>query len=240
MIRAVTDIGTLYRALGNKPDVYTEKIRSFADAYGFGYDFCRFWAQDNSAVMCSYYGDCTVSVSDGLSGDRVEELSGFLSSGMFRRLLVPYPLSKAHGLAGLTDEAVLMRWTGDVKKYDVIDKEDIRSDVSIGQVYEIARTAFDIDPDTWYTDTSHMLRHGTAKLYMLEEGCCAVRMFASNGISYLSYVCTLPSRRGNGLAGRLLRGICTEETQNGNNVFIFCEEALAGFYEAVGFSRERR
>ena len=49
MIRMISDKARLYSALGGEHTVYTEKIRSLADAYGFGYDFCRFWAQDGAS-----------------------------------------------------------------------------------------------------------------------------------------------------------------------------------------------
>ena len=114
-------------------------------------------------------------------------------------------------------------------------KEQIKTDVPLGKIYEIAARGFDIDRDKWYTDTSHILRHGTAAVYMLEDAACAVRMYSSRGMTYLSYVTVLPERRGEGLAVRLLHGICEKEAAEGCRTYVFCTDKLRGLYERAGF-----
>lgn len=235
MIRAVTEPEKLYALLDAAPDIYTEKIRSFADAYGVGYDFCRFYVQDGTAALCSYYGDCTAAVICDLNPDSAEELAGFLGCGQFGRVLMPYRAALSMGLADKTRKVCLMMYPHSTGVCVDIAKESPDSDISIGQVYEIAAHGFDIDLNKWYTDMSHMLRHGSARLYSLGKSACAVRMFSSSGMSYLSYVCTLPEMRGKGLAGRLLRLICSEEAGAGNDTYVFCAGELSPFYERAGF-----
>lgn len=235
MIKAITDRSSLYRALGNEHTVYTEKIRSLADAYGFGYDFCRFWAQDGGAVIGSYYGEATVAACGRIGKARSAELAAFIGCGQFVRALMPYSLYEKTGGVPGAEKLLLMKAGNGIKKTDDIDKVLTGTEVSIGEIYEIAKSGFDIDFNKWYTDTSHMLRHGSARLYALDGASCAVRMFASGGISYLSYICTVPGERGKGLAGRLIAHICAQEAGSGNEVFLFCAEELEGFYRKCGF-----
>ena len=234
MIRAVTDSAALYRALGDDITVYTEKIRSLAEAYGFGYDFCRFWVQDGGAVIGSYYGEATAADCGHIGKARSSELAAFLCCGQFSGVLMPYSLYEKTGSYG-AEKLLLMRAGDGIKKTDDIYKVRTGTAVSIGEIYEIAKSGFDIDFNKWYTDTSHMLRHGTVRLYALGSSACAVRMFASGGISYLSYICTVPEERGKGLAGSLLAHICAEESACGNEVFLFCAGELEGFYHKCGF-----
>ena len=128
-----------------------------------------------------------------------------------------------------------MKCNGDVKKTIGYDKEKPVTDSPLGEIYKIVSSGFDIDRDMWYTDTSHMLRHGIARAYTLAGKACAIRMFASGGISYVSYVCTLPEAQGAGYATALLEHICAENAANGAETFVFCEKELRPFYESAGF-----
>lgn len=232
MITSVTDRETLDRAIGGYSDIYAGKVRSFADGYGFGYPFCRFWVQDGSLAVCAYYTDA--AIAGELNGDP-EELRGFLTCAGIRRVLMPYELYERLGLPGKADAVHLMCRGSDVKNTVGSDKESIETDAPLGQIYEIVRSVFDIDCDKWYTDISHMLRHGIARIYRLGNGTCAIRMYASLGAAYLSYVCTKPELRGKGLASRLIRGICRLEAEEGNDTYILCGDNLRGFYERLGF-----
>lgn len=99
MITAVTDRATLETLLGTMRDVYTEKIRAFAEGYGFGYDFCTFAAQDNTAVICSYYGDATAARTGELNDGQAAELAAYLTFGQYKRVLMPFSLCERIGLS---------------------------------------------------------------------------------------------------------------------------------------------
>ncbi len=229
MIRTVSG-GELYRLISGTPDVYTEKIRAYADGYGFGYGFCRFFAQDDTAVICSYYGSAVAAFTTDPDPDSAEELTSFLTCGQFAGVLMQYAAAERLGLTGLAERRLLMRGTA---FDDGIGK--LQTDVSPGEVYDIVRTGFDIDRETWYTDISHMTRHNIARAYLLEEAACAVRMYASNGVAYISYVCTLPEKRGQGFGTRLLKAVCSAGRDDGCDTYLICEDRLRRFYESAGF-----
>lgn len=236
MISAVYDTGALYGALDIGADIYTEKIRSYADAYGTGYPFCRFFV-GGGAVICSYYSDHVIAMTGEISDEDASELAEFLACACRGRVLMRYSLCERLGLLEKAEKLCLMQWDNSVKKSVDYNKEGIETDTPLGKVYEIAASGFDIDFDKWYTDISHSVRHGIARTYSLDNAACAVRMFSSRGITYLSYICTRPERRGEGLAKRLLRAVCGEEASVGNRVYVFCEDGLEGFYKSAGFIR---
>ena len=235
MIKMTDSADELRSVIDVKPDVYGEKIRAFAEGYGFGYYFCRFWVQDGAAAVCAYYSEAVVYAADFLTDEQAEELAAFLTGTGLHRILMPYELCERLKLTGRADKLDLMRWGNGIKNAVETDKESVKTDVSLVKIYEIAGSGFDIDFDKWYTDTSYMLRHGIAGVYMLQNSACAIKMYASEGIAYLSYVCTLPKMRGKGLSSRLLRYICAEEAQKGNTAYIICGDGLTGFYENTGF-----
>ena len=121
MIRAITDAGALYMALGDERSVYTEKIRSLADAYGFGYDFCRFWVQDGGAVIGSYYGEATAADCGHIGKARSAELAAFLGCGQFSGVLMPNSLYEKTGFHG-AEKLLLMRAGDGIKKPTIYTK----------------------------------------------------------------------------------------------------------------------
>ena len=218
-----------------RPDVYSEMIRSLYAAYGTKYDFCRFYEQDSGAVISYYYGAGVLSYPEVMTDEDTDELSGFLSCGIMKKVLMPGKAAEILFPGNKIPELFLMRFSDEIKITDNIDKDAVKRQNSLSEIYEIVRDGFDIDRDTWYTDTSHILRRGIAGSYILDGSCAALKMFSSGGISYLSYICTRKSERGKGLAKRLIRYICAEETRCGREIFLFCEKDLAGFYEDSGF-----
>ena len=238
MIKKITDPDTLYNTLNKgAPSVYTEKIRSLADAYGIGNEFCTFYTQTGGTVISNYYNSAVAARCGVRPGDRLAELMEFLMCGMFRKIIMPLEIFSATNVDANVEKLILMKYDSGKKTGAVPGKETIRTDFSINDIYEIASDGFDIDFNNWYTDTNHMLRHGISKLYALENNTCAVKMFSSSGISYLSYICTRKEERGKGLATRLVGSICAEEALAGNSTYIFCAEELCGFYENIGFVR---
>ena len=235
MIEKITGKAALHKALNGIKDVYTECVRSFADAYGTDYDFCTFYKQTGGTLISNYYGSAVVAKSGKRTGDRLAELMEFLTCGMFRKVLMPYESFEAANFDANVEKINLMVYRTDVKISDDMSKVISVSEDSVGEISEIIADGFDIDCNKWYTDMSHMLRHGTAKIYTLDGKACAVRMYASSGIAYLSYICTRRSERGRGLASRLISGVCDMETAAGNEIYIFCRDNLKGFYEKNGF-----
>jgi GNAT superfamily N-acetyltransferase len=216
-------------------DIYTEKVRSLADAYGCGYDFCNFYKQTGGTVVADYYGSAVAAKCGIRPGDRLAELMEFLMCGKFRKVLMPSDVFEAARIDANHEEKTLMTYTGGIKNTDDIAKLVISPESSLVEISEIVTDGFDIDINKWYTDISHNLRHGISQAYVLEDSACAVKMFSSSGITYLSYISTRKEQRGKGYASRLVGAICSDEAAKGNTVQLFCGDQLVKFYESVGF-----
>ena len=235
MIRKIFDKKQLFKALDKAPDVYSEKIRALAEAYGLEHEFCSFYLQTGGTVISDYYRSAVVANCGKRAGDRLAELMEFLTCGIFRKVILPYSSFDLSNTDANISKLYVMKYTGGVREVDGSEIEMLDGDFAINNIYDIASDGFDIDFNKWYTDTSHMVRHGISRLYALGKKACAVKMFSSSGITYLSYVCTRDSERGKGYATRLLKWICSKEAAAGNTVYVLCEPRLGKFYERVGF-----
>ena len=235
MIKKIFDKEMLYKSLDKATDIYSEKIRALAEAYGMERDFCSFYMQTGGTVISDYYKSAVVANCGKRAGDRLAELMEFLTCGIFRKAILPYTSFDISNTDANISKLYLMKYAGGVLETDETDKEILETDFSISDIYEIASDGFDIDFNKWYTDTSHMVRHGISRLYALGKNACAVKMFSSSGITYLSYVATRESERGKGLATRLLQSICSSELKVGSTAYVLCEPKLKGFYEHAGF-----
>ena len=237
MISKVNDKDELYELLSTENDVYTEKIRSLADAYGTKYDFCNFYKQTGGTVISDYYGSACVAKSRTRPGDRLAELMEFLMCGKFRKVIMPFTTFDASNVDANYEKLCLMRYEGGSVKTPDSEKITLADETELTEISEIVADGFELDFNNWYTDISHMIRHGISRVYMLENNCCLVRMFASAGISYLSYVCTRKTERGKGLATRLIKAVCALETDAGNPPLVFCRNELLKFYEDTDFRK---
>ncbi len=240
MIQKITDIDTVFDALDKNRDIYTEKIRALAEAYGCGYDFCGFYKQTGGTIIGDYYGSAVAAKCSARTGDRLAELMEFLMCGKFRKVLMPAASFQAARVDANIKESLLMRYNGkptddDIKNSDDIDKLLADPAGSLGEISEIVTDGFDIDINKWYTDISHNLRHGISQIFVLEGNACAVKMFTFSGISYLSYISTRKEARGKGFASRLIRAICASEYAKQNSVQLFCDRSLEGFYNRLEF-----
>ncbi|MCR4779722.1 MAG: GNAT family N-acetyltransferase [Ruminiclostridium sp.] len=236
MIQKITDSGILYKALDKNRDIYTEKVRALADAYGCGYDFCGFYKQTGGTVISDYYGSAVVARSGVRPGDRVAELMEFLMCGKFRKVLMPSNTFAAAGVDANHKDMLLMSCENGGEATDDIERLKVDPDAPLSEISDIISAGFDIDVNKWYTDMSHNLRHRISQIYVLEHSACAVKLFASSGIAYLSYVSTRREARGKGLASRLVSTICADEASRGNTVQLFCSDGLRPFYANIGFA----
>ena len=122
-----------------------------------------------------------------------------------------------------------MRCAGERETRAELDKAP-----NLSAVYEILKTAFDIDFETWYTDMSHRIRHGIAKARTLENSALIVQ-YDLNGEALLSQIATVPEKRGQGSASRLIKAVCGELSDSA--VYVLCQDDLIPFYSRIGFEK---
>ncbi len=208
--------------------VEAQKIRALFRAYGVKYDFCRFFVSEN-AVFCGIDGSFALCETGDYSD--IEELADFFAFGGFSEIFCSAALGArlAERLGCRSQSASLMRFEG-----EAVPNAEVETNPPLDEVYEILKTAFDIEYEAWYADMSHRIRHGVAKARRLESSALMIQ-HDINGEALLSQIATAPGSRRRGNASRLIKAVCAELSES--EVFLLCEELLAPFYEKLGFQK---
>lgn len=202
--------------------VEAQKIRSLFNAYGAGYDFCRFYRAD----------DCYISVLDNsavICGEKcnAEELCGFLLvSGVSEVFCETALAEKLYELPFSRNDVNLLLFGGE--SVEVTHREP-----TLSEAFGILKTSFAFDFEPWYLDMSHRIRHGVS--YLAAEGAsCLCVQYDLNGEALLSQIATLPEYRNKGCAKRLIYSVCASLPQR--KIYVLCEDELLAFYKKIGFS----
>lgn len=209
--------------------VEAQKIRALLRSYGTKYDFCRFYASEN-AVLCEIDGDFVICET-GNAPD-IEELAGCFTFGGFSEIFCSEELGVplAERMRCYSQRVNLMRFEGE----PVPNTDDIEISPLLDEVYNILKTAFDIEYEPWYADMSHRIRHNVAKARKTDNSVLIIQ-HDINGEALLSQIATLPEARGRGNASRLVKAVCAELSES--EVFLLCEDALLPFYRRLGFKK---
>lgn len=217
MIKRIFTAEELEKALESvSPDIFRGKIKALARAYGFSYDFLRFFAGE-SAVVGIYYGSAVIC------GDVTEEEIGLCLTVGAGEILMPDNDIDFGEIP--TERLYVMEYVGGAEEI-----ASLSADTPYGQVYEILREGFDISFDDWYTDTCHNVRHGISEVFTLENKAAAQKMFTEDGVTLISMVAVRKNARGTGLGGRLIKAVSGRFSEK-SRVFVICEGALVPFYE---------
>lgn len=203
--------------------VEAQKIRSLLLAYGMKYDFCRFYTAENlfAAQLNGDFVICDCGKTD------IEELAEFLCFSGFAGVFCSDKLGRelSEKLSLEAKIINLMRFGGEISG-------EIPETLSVSEAYSVIKTGFCFDFEPWYLDMSHRVRHGISRFYGLCGSALAVQ-YSINGEALLSQVSTLPEKRGNGCASRLLSAVCGELRDFA--VYVLCENELVPFYQKNGF-----
>lgn len=203
-----------------------KKIRSYIDAYGTGYDFCRLYADENGAAVL-VYNSLAVIAAESIT----EELKSFIY------MLMPITVEsdadfkpdKACGYSGI--HRTLFRINPAVS--EITDGEP-EVNGSLDEIYGIISEGFgDIPYDLWYTDISHRIRHGVSKTYLLNKTTLTVQ-YDIGGFVFVSHVATASENRGKGAARRLLGYVAQEYSREGKTVYLYARDNRVSFYESFG------
>jgi len=208
--------------------IEAQKIRALLQSYGTGYDFCRFYASEN-AVLCELDG-AFVLCETGATPD-IEELSGYFEFGGFSEMFCSEELGVplAERMRCRSQRVNLMRFKG-----EPVPSANVENAPALDEVYDILKTAFDIEYERWYADMSHRIRHNVAKARKMGNSALIIQ-HEINGEALLSQIATRPEARGLGSASRLIKAVCAELYES--DVFLLCEDELLPFYDRLGFQK---
>lgn len=206
---------------------YGRKILAAYNAYGSGYDFCKFYSNGHGIIHIYNTGmviDGNVDTSEtemfiNMTKPRTVEISG----------KVPLRLDDFY----VRRHRTLFR----VKSGDTdIDIKNVTVNGCADRCFEILSQSFENigGYDEWYVDISHKIRHNVSELY-LYDSTTVTRQFNINGFIFLSHIATAPEARGKGTARRLLYCLGKEAEKQVENAYLFALDHRRSFYETIGF-----
>ncbi|MDE7362568.1 MAG: hypothetical protein K2N38_11620 [Oscillospiraceae bacterium] len=203
-----------------------QKIRALLVSYGLKYDFCRFYVGEWSEGS-AFLG--------GLNGSFVLSENGRCDFGELTEFIEFVGISELFCSESAGEQFALPRKKVNVMRFEGVGEQcSVETEPPLGEVYEVLKTAFDIEFEPWYLDMSHRVRHGVTAFRRLDGSVLAVQ-HNINGEALLSQIATLPEKRGLGNARRLISAVCAELSDS--RVYVVCEDALLGFYRSLGFHR---
>lgn len=206
---------------------YGRKILAAYNAYGGGYDFCKFYSNGHGIIHI--YN--TSMVIDG-NVDAAE-------AELFINMTKPVSVEVKSNMPLQVDDIY-------VKKHRTLflvkpgNTDIIFNTVKVNsytdKCFEILSESFDdlTDYSSWYVDIFHKIRHNVSKLY-LYDSTTVTQQFNINGFIFLSHIATAKDARGRGTARRLLYCLGNEAERRGENAYLFALDRRRSFYEEIGF-----
>ena len=211
-------------------DPFCAKITAIAKTYGTGYDFVRFYVQEQSCAISIIDGNMTAWCNDNAD---FEELRAFTNIMGFATLQCSEEVIKKIGFEP-DNSSYIVKYTGDraVKPSNFTDNWDFK------EIYNLlCKCEFDMgDYNYFLTDVCARINKGTCTFGGIADKelmSCAFRLFEGNKSALLGAVATSPEHRGKSLASSLVPYMAQGE----KDVFLFCRnDGLLKFYEKCGFS----
>lgn len=230
MIEQISEMSELTEF--KQTDIFSVRVFSLANAYGFKYPFVSFYRQldddgNVTAIMSSLDKVITLAVKSKADYD---ELTDFLSFVGYSSLFCAdeFVLDKSYSYGEIMKSSKKIELPCD---YRVIDEYPHLYDLFNFIDYP------DIDFESWYVDISHRIRHGASKAYTvnIDDEIVSSAIFSSiyNDDAVLSAVQTKPEYRGRGYASSLVSAMCCDVK---GTVYLMREEGRnEHFYKALGF-----
>ncbi|MBQ8569471.1 MAG: GNAT family N-acetyltransferase [Oscillospiraceae bacterium] len=210
---------------------YGRKIRSYAESYGYAYDFCRIYRLDDSGYILLNNSNCVI---DGTPDDN-EELEFFIRMHSPMGIELDRQALEKFAPEGYERQERFMIAMNKCCCKDN-SSEDIVTNRGFEQIYRILSASFgETDHDLWYVDISHRVRHNTAMTLLYKNAAAAVIEFKDNDYAYISQVATLPEKRGQGLCRHLLGYISEYLLCQGITGHMLAYHDKALFYTHLGF-----
>jgi ribosomal protein S18 acetylase RimI-like enzyme len=239
-------------SIDRENDIFLGKIHALYQAYGMG-GVCRFYTQDDRLLISVLGNDAVIaklpnakSTAEPFSDESAEELASFLYAGFVHVALLPSDIMR--GLEPYFD--CTHRYNHIMCCQDInIDGENpdnqangqvsakMDDNPDLDDVYKIIDGNFPVEYTSWMADLSHRIRHGISKVYLFDGVSTATALYETADMVFLTQVATLESARGQGIASRMLKDICTEYHRRGQSVWLVCRESKRKFYERIGFKK---
>ncbi len=210
---------------------YSEAILSHLDAYGTGFDFCRFYEVSEKkriGIISVFNGSVT---TDFLSGAKISravcrEIAEFVDFQQPYSVELPRELVLAKGFSGYSSKERVF--------FDV-PPSGSADGVTVPDPEAVFKTVYSEGGDygLWLTDTMRRVNMGLSRLCGYESAVLTVR-FMRGGSAYITDVATPPEDRGRGYAAKLLGGVSALLAAEGLSAYLAAPPESAGYYRRLG------
>lgn len=221
MINLMTD-----EVITTSETYYGYKIKSYYNAYGTAYDFCRFYCFEYGTILI--YNSTMVIDNTDIS----DELLSFVA--MINPVSIEIRTSFDISPVGcnILDRTMFEFVSGQSE----ISFSDIVINSDFNTVYKILDEGFGtIDYDGWYVDISHRTRHNVAETFLYKDKVTATKQFENNDFCFFSHIATSKSARGKGYARQLLYTLSEYYSMRNVRCFLFALDKRVSFYKEIGF-----
>lgn len=216
------------------------RLQTLLAAYGTGYDFCRFYRQEESGALLVCLDDSALLwAAAGADWDELASclamtgVSSLLTEETAGRALLPFlPGSSCRIGAVLQKKAASTSAQADLR--EAADMPALR------EAYQLLEEGFGVSGrfDAWYCDLSHRIRHGICRVFLYGRAACAVAA-EREGRVLLSQIAVSPDCRRSGVGTALIRAI--EAVYPGRLLAVYSrDDGTDAFYRKLGFERVGR
>lgn len=208
-----------------------KRMLSYLDAYGTGYDFCRFFKSEESVLLIE---NSTMLICG--SDFDPDEINMFV--GMHR----PFRIEGSQSVIGniKSDDYLRLHRTvfqlvaGNDEK---AEESDINLEPRLDDVYAILSEGFPniAEHELWIADTSHRIRHGISRVFTYKGCTTALISYFMNDCVLVSQVATKLSSRGYGHARRFLMWLAEYLKNQDKTAVLYALDIRKSFYKEIGF-----
>lgn len=211
------------------------KILSLYNAYGNKYDFCKFFLIDGETLAARLDDDFMIQNCDGIND--AGELAAFLNMGGFGSVFLPEKvcsqLEKTSLKANFRHNSLMEYKAAACTEFP----PELRVNPPADELFEVLKTGFSLNYNSWYPDISHRIRHGVSTTYLYKNASTVTAMYDLDGNVFLSMVATKTEMRGKGTAKEMLSCVCGKYKSQGKRSILVCRKAVEPFYIKSGFER---
>ncbi len=228
---------------GLKSNHYSRRIKSHFQAYGDKYDFACFYKivdEKPVGMIAIFNASMIVSTFDGaaLDNDLLVELSQFII--MNAPLVVEIEAEYSEALKPLLAEVYTtdVRTQFEFSSRNALPILDVNELPKLDDVYKVLASSFPSiaeNYELWITDTSHRVRRGLSQSFLLGDYSTATIQYIVDKVALIGHVATVPERRGEFHARKLLYWIGERLTLDGFTVRLFARPHRVSYYEEIGF-----
>lgn len=217
-------------------DYYRGKIGAYMQAYGGGYEFCRFYTATGSLASGNIMLFNASAVAGGVFSDK-DEFQDFIIMNCPQTVELPRGMAERLSLPGY-DTVHRTLFLGEIGNFTQSEEVEagLDSPVSLPQMFIILNSCFEgLKYDLWYTDMSHRVRHGITEPLVYKGCSCISADFTAGDCVYVSSVATMLGARGNGYAGMLLRYKAAQLRSKRKQLYLWADDHSFGYYHKLGF-----